>query len=444
MRKRWLSGVLFASAVVAVWSGLLGVEVLRAKEKSSQAWMQVDIGIIGTASADILEKALEEVDARHAAGLLIRLDTPGGSLDATRVMVQAMLAAPFPIVVWVGPGGARAGSAGAFITLAANVAAMAPGTNIGAAHPIDASGQNIPGEEAARKAQNDTVAFMESIAKARGRNVELAASFVETSVSVTAEEAFEQKVIDLVARDARALMKALHGRQVEIKPGVSVTLDTETADLIPVVKTFRQKVLEILSNPNVFYLLFLAGVIGLGYELTHPGVLFPGVAGGICLILAFIATSVLPISWGALALILLGVLMMVAEVFLPSFGVLGIGGMVAFILGSIFVVDPSNAQGLRVSLWAIGPGVLFVGAASATIGWLVLRSRNRKVLTGEEALVGEKVKVVVGFSEGRGKVRCQGELWEAVLSEESSTAPEVGAGLEVVGRRGMVLVVRRI
>lgn len=415
-----------------------------ATAKDVGPWFSASIGIIGTASEDILEKAMLEVDARKGAGLIIKLDTPGGSLDATRGMVKAILAAKYPVVVWVGPGGARAGSAGAFITLAAHVAAMASGTNIGAAHPIEANGQDVPAGEAARKIENDTIAFMESIARARNRNIEMATSFVASSLSITAEEALENRVIDFLARDVDALMKNLDGRTVEIKPGQSVTLQTVDAEIVTIEKTFRQRVLEILSNPNVFYLLFLAGVVGLGYELTHPGVLFPGVAGGICLILAFIATSVLPISWGALALILLGIGLMVAEVFLPSFGLFGIGGLVAFVLGSIFVVDPSNIHGMRVSLWAIFPGVAFVAGSSAIIGWLVLRARNRTVLTGKEVLIGQVAEARGEFVGSRGRVRVQGEIWDARMEgADGETQVAGGARLKIVAVDGLTLVVRR-
>jgi membrane-bound serine protease (ClpP class) len=288
----------------------------------SGSWLEVEIGIIGTASADILETALREVKDNNYAGLIIVLDTPGGALEATRTMVKEILAAPFPVIVWVGPSGAHAGSAGSFITLAGHFATMAPGTNIGAAHPVQGMGQDLEqGSDMRAKVENDTIAFMESIAKLRGRNVEMARSFVATSISITAEEALENKVIDLVAGDLTQVLKAADGRTVTVGEQKTVQLKTAEAQRVQYEKSIRQKFLEILSNPNLFYLLFIAGLLGIGFELTHPGTLVPGVIGAISLILALISSAVLPVNFGAMLLIVASVAFMVAEVFLPSFGI---------------------------------------------------------------------------------------------------------------------------
>ena len=388
-------------------------------------WLDVKIGVIGTASEDILNAAMEEVRKHGYAGLVISLDTPGGALENTRNMVKTIMAAPFPIVVWVGPAGSRAGSAGAFITISGHIAAMAPGTNIGAAHPIDASGKDIDNEELGRKVTNDTVAFIESIAKARNRNVDMARSFVQTSVSITDTEALENKIIDFKAANSVELLAALNGRTITLDDKTAVKVDTKEAGLVPYEKTFRQKILEILSNPNLFYLLFMAGLIGIGYELTHPGMLFPGTVGAICLILALIATSVLPVSYGAAALILAGVGMLIAEAFLPSFGVLGVGGFVALVLGSVFLVDPQNEAGQRISLLAIAPTAVVIGGGFLALGYLILRSEKSPPKSGKEALAGSIGTVIQDFIDGKGQIRVAGAIWSAQLSGLSGT--EYGA-----------------
>ncbi len=403
------------------------------------SWLEVEIGIIGPASKDILDTAITEAVTEGNDGVLVRLDTPGGALDSTRDMVKSIIGAPIPVIVWVGPAGSRAGSAGAFITLAAHVAAMAPGTNIGAAHPIQASGKDVEAGEAERKMLNDTLAFMESIAKRRGRNIDMARSFVATSVSITDDEALANKVIDLVAKDPTELFEKLEGREVELESGKKIVLATKGAARVRFDKSLRQKLLEVLSNPNLFYLLFMAGLIGIGFELTHPGMFLPGIVGGICLILALIATSVLTVSLGAAALILLGVAMLVAEAFVPSFGVLGIGGLVALVLGSAFLVDPTDAAGLRVSWFMIAPGAITVGVAFLALGYLVMRARKAPVVSGREALIGARGIAVTAFEAQRGQVRVDGSIWSAVTSE----AVAKGDAIMVDKVEGLVLTVRR-
>jgi membrane-bound serine protease (ClpP class) len=379
-------------------------------------WIEVDIGIIGPSSEDIMHAAMKQVQEDGGQGLIIRLDTPGGSLESTRKMVQEMMAAPFPIIVWVGPAGARAGSAGAFITLAAHVAAMAPGANIGAAHPISSSGEDIGGE-LDKKVLNDTEAFIASIAKKRNRNIEMARSFVVTSASITAQEALEHKIIDLISPDLPSLLEKLDQRVIILDSGKQIKINSKDAVTIKYEPSLKQKLLEILSNPNLFYLLFMAGLIGLGYELTHPGVIFPGVVGIICMLLALIATSVLPVSYGAAALILAGVGMLIAEAFIPSFGTLGIGGVAAFVIGSIFLVDPHNEQGLRLSWMVIAPGALVIAGAFLALGFLVLRATKAPIQSGQEAMLGESVRVIKDFVGGCGQVRASGAIWSARLSE---------------------------
>jgi membrane-bound serine protease (ClpP class) len=408
----------FLGSIIVSLAFIWASASLMLQANPAPTWLEVEIGIVGASSTDILESALKKVKKESHAGLIIRLDTPGGQLDATRTMVKEILGANVPVVVWVGPAGARAGSAGAFLTMAGHVAAMAPGTNIGASHPVDASGQQPPSKEMADKITNDTVAFIESIATVRKRNIEMARSFVLTSASITDEEALRENVIDLVASDIPELMGKIHGREVELQSGAKLTLNTQGATIVPYEKSLRQRALEILSNPNLFYLLFLAGIIGLGFELTHPGALFPGIAGGICMILALIAMSVLPVSFGALGLMIIGIALIVAELFVPSFGLLGIGGITAFVLGSVFLVDPSNEAGLRISLFTILPSVVVVTGVAVTIGWLVLKAERTKVTSGSEGLIGMSAEVLQDFRNGHGKVRVAGEIWQATSSAE--------------------------
>ena len=404
-------------------------------------WLELSVGIISTATVEMLARAVEIVTTENYQGLLIKLDTPGGALEATRKIVQQMLAAPFPIVVWVGPGGAHAGSAGAFVTLAATVAAMAPGTNIGAAHPVQASGKDVDtSEKVGEKIINDTVAFIESIAEVRQRNVEMARSFVITSMSITAEEALEHKVIDMLASSRDQLLEALHGREVT-QQDRPLQIVSAKARVVPYQPSLRQEALELLGNPNLFYLLFLAGLIGLGFELTHPGALFPGIFGAICLLLALISTAVLPVSFGAAALIVFGFVLLIAEVFVPSFGILGIGGVAAFLVGSVFLVDPDNAHGLRVSWYTIAPGAIFICVVALTIGYLIAKSLKAKARSGAETIIGAQGTALQDFhSDGKGQIRVLGEVWAATSSDPH---PAAGDQVEVVAMQGLQLTVKK-
>jgi len=386
-------------------------------------WLELRLGTIGAASTDILKSALNEIQKQKMNGLLIILDTPGGSLEATRTMVQDIMGAPVPVVVWVGPDGAHAGSAGTFITLAANVASMAPSTNIGAAHPIDITGQDIDSKSDLRsKVENDSIAFIQTIADARGRNREMAASFVSNSLAITAQEALENKVIDVIAPDIKTLMKGLDGREVKVGDTPQV-LQTATAEVIPFEKNFRHELLEILSNPNLFYLLFIIGLLGLAFEITHPGVIAPGVIGAISLLLALIASSMLPVNFGAMLLILASVVFMVAEIFLPSFGALGIGGLIGFVSGSILLIDDKAEPALRISRWLIIPASLFLLIFFLGLGWLLMRNLKAKAKTGVETFLGAEVEAVEYFIDGHGRVRIFGEYWNATEVNHQTVKP---------------------
>ncbi len=408
----------------------------------SKVWLTVDLGVIGVASADILKSAMQKAEADQMAGLIIVLDTNGGALDATREMVKDILAAPIPIIVWVGPSGAHAGSAGAFITLAASIAAMAPGTQIGAAHPIQMNGEDIESHNDLRnKLENDTVAFMESIATLRGRNKEMATSFVVTSLSVTSEEALENKVIDLISPSLEQLLIALDGKTITLEDKTTLTLSTQGASFQAFEKNLRQRFLEILSNPNLFYLLFIAGILGLGFELTHPGVVLPGVVGALCMVLALISTSVLPINFGGMILILVSIAFMVAELFLPSFGALGIGGFIGFVVGSVLLIDSKNQLGLGISWFTIGPSALAILGFLLWLSWVLVRNQRSKAQTGQGALIGKYGEALEDFHDGAGQMRIDGEIWTAALSE--STEVRKGDRLFVLASEGLTLKVKR-
>ncbi len=395
---------------------LVFITLIWSMGASAGNWLILDIENIGVASQQILDKTLAKAQESGAAGIVVRLDSPGGTLDATRHMVKAILNASVPVVVWVGPGGARAGSAGAFITLAGHVAAMAPGTNIGAAHPVGADGKDI-GPDMRNKVQNDTEAFMESIAKVRQRNLSMARSFVVNSVSITAEEALEHQVIDLIAADIPELLRKINGRSITLGEGQQpATLQSDPAVTEVVEPSWALKLLAIISHPNVFYLLFVGGLLGLGFELTHPGGLVPGVLGGLSLILALIATSVLPVNFGSLLLIVVSVAFMVAELFVPSFGILGIGGIAGFVTGSLLLIDAEKSLGMGISLWLILPAVLFFVAIGLFIGLVLLKDRKRQPVSGVHAMVGQKGTVVERSGDQEYMVLVEGEYWRARMA----------------------------
>jgi membrane-bound serine protease (ClpP class) len=391
-------------------------------------------GTINPAVADFVAESIAHARTEGAGALVIELDTPGGLLTSARTIVKGILAAPLPIIVYVAPSGAGAGSAGVFITMAAHVAAMAPGTTIGAAHPVGGQGEDIPGAMG-KKIENFTASFSESIARQRGRNVAWAVKAVRQSVSVAADEAARLKVVDLVARDLDDLAAQVEGRTVEVA-GEKRILHLQPVEVRTREMRLSQRVLSILADPNIAYLLMLAGLLGLYIEFTHPGVLFPGVAGGICLLLALTAMQVLPLDYGALALLGLGVALLVAEAFLPTFGVVGVGGLLAFVLGSLFLFDSAGddvevARGIVVG--AGGGFACFV----LLVGTLVARRRSQPARLGVEGMIG-----AIGTARERlapsGTVLVNGEYWTA----EADDAIEQGAPVEVTGVRGLRLRVR--
>ncbi|MCY1073961.1 NfeD family protein [Archangium lansingense] len=397
-------------------------------------------------SAFLVDCVRRAQEAGHQA-LLIRLDTPGGELESTRNIVRAFLGARIPVLVWVGPSGARAGSAGVFITLASHLAAMAPGTNIGAAHPVvGLSGQDpeeAGGKEMARKIENDAVAFVEAIAKQRGRNVEWAISAVRNSESVPAEKALALHVIEHVAPTQESFLEWANGRSVTVGD-TPVTLRTANAQVVDLRPSFSQRFLHALAQPAVVYILFLIAGLGIAIELTHPGLFAPGVVGVVCLVLALLASSALPVRTGAIVLLLLGVALLVAELFVTS-GLLGTAGLGLLVLGGVFLVDRFDPgwfldSPLQVPLRTMLPTAVFVAGAAVYLAFRAAETRRKPQLAGDAGLVGEMGQVLDTVSPSGGEVFVHGERWAAL---SSSPLP---AGTRVVVRRveGLTLFVDEV
>jgi membrane-bound serine protease (ClpP class) len=393
-------------------------------------------GVISPITVRLVSAAIERTRTDGAAALVILLDTPGGLERSMRSIVREMLNSPVPVVVYVSPTGARAASAGAFITIAAHVAAMAPATNIGAAHPVAAGGGAVD-KESMRKIENDAAAFIRSVARERGRNADWAEKAVRTSVSATEREALKLGIIDLVADNLPQLLEKIDGREVKTAGG-AVTLRTRGAAVRPVEIGWRDKFLAIITDPNVAYVLLMLGMLGLFFELANPGVILPGVIGGICLILAFFAFQTLPINWAGLLLILFGIVLLIAEIKVVSHGVLTIGGVIAILLGSVMLVNTAELP-IRVSWTVIIPAVavtagIFVFAISAGV-----RAQLSRPTTGAAGLLSEVGEARTAI-DPEGEVMVRGELWTAVAN-----GPGIGVGerVRVVGVEGLKLRVER-
>jgi len=422
---------------LAVALALLAAAVLRpwpATAAAPVATIQID-GVINPVTVRLVEGALTRAQAEGAGALVIQLDTPGGLERSMRLICQRLLNAEIPVIVYVSPTGARAASAGVFITMAAHVAAMAPATNIGAAHPVALGGG--ADKESLKKIENDAAAFARTIALERGRNVEWAEKAVRQSVSITEREAVKLKVVDLVADSMPDLLDKLDGRSVKTARG-PVTLQTRGASVKAIEIGFRDRVLNVITDPNVAYILMMLGMLGLFFELSNPGVILPGVVGGISLILAFFAFQSLPINFAGLLLILFGIVLLIAEIKVVSHGVLAIGGIVAMALGSLMLFDAPEI-GFRVSWRVILPTVgatagIFLFVIAAGVRALAARSP-----VGAPALVGE-TGIARGALSPEGQVLVHGELWRAVVR---GAPVEEGARVRVVGVKGLTLTVEK-
>lgn len=391
---------------------------------------------INPGSGDYLMEAISKADAQQASYLLIQLDTPGGLLNTTRAITQKMLNSKTPIVVFIGPQGAHAGSAGALITFAADVAVMAPGTNIGAAHPVVPGGQKMD-ETMAKKMANDTAAFAESLAKVKGRNTEWAVKAVKQSESIIAEKALSNGVIDLMANDVPDLVEKLKGHKLGVVKGDITQLPSEPGKVVEIAMSIKQKLVSFFADPNLAYMIMSLGGLCIWIEVTNPGLIFPGVLGVICILISLISFQLMPISYGALALIFVGMALIVAELFITSFGVLAIGGITAFIVGSLFLMDTAASE-FQISLAIILPTAAVLAGSALMLGGLLLRTRNVRYTGGADGMVGEYGETRERTDATNGRVFVQGELWNAVcLTGEL----EPGQVVQVKEVRSLVLVV---
>jgi membrane-bound serine protease (ClpP class) len=392
-------------------------------------------GAIGPATADYIQRALGVAGSRQYACLILQLDTPGGLLESTKQIVQSLYASKVPTVVYVTPSGANATSAGCFITLAADVAAMAPNTSIGAAHPVTVGGggeQEKPDEVMKQKLENYASSYIEAIAQKRGRNAEWAKAAVVKSESVTAEKALELKVIDLIAPDLPGLLKQLDGRVVG-----NQTLRTADAKVVPIPMIARERVFQLLWRPEVMLILMLMAVYGIIGELSSPGAILPGVIGAIALILSLYMATVLPVNVAGLALISLAVLLFIVDLFAPTHGVLTFGGIAAFLLGALMLFD-RNEPTFRLSLAYIIPATLVTAGFFMFVVGAGLRAQYLPVRVGRETLLGRTVPALSRIDAGQGKVFVEGEYWNAV----SETPVEAGQEVIIVGITGLTLTVK--
>lgn len=423
-------------------------------------------GPIGPATSDYVGRGLLQAQEQGARAVILQMDTPGGLDTSMRKIIRAIIRSPVPVLTYVAPGGARAASAGTYILYASHIAAMAPGTNVGAATPVqmlgggapadrpeqdkdgteasDDAGNKAPEEDGRQDAEgvggdamqhkliNDAVAYIRSLAELRGRNADWAEQAVRQAESLSAEAAAERKVVDFVAADVPDLLRQADGRSVDVA-GNGLRLATAGLSVQRLEPDWRSRLLAVITNPNVAYVLMLIGIYGLFFEFANPGFIVPGVAGAIALVLALYALHVLPVNYAGLALIVLGIAFMVGEAFVPSFGALGIGGVIAFVFGSIILMD-TDSEFYAISRPLIFAVALVSAAVFIGIAMLAVRSYKRPVVSGQEALVGDTAVAMESFS-GEGLVRAQGEVWQA----RSETGVTEGQHLRIKSIEGLVL-----
>jgi membrane-bound serine protease (ClpP class) len=383
---------------------LAGTNIVFAEQ--SEVYIIQVADAISPGTAEFIKSGIKTAEENEAACIIIELDTPGGLAESMRLIVQNILASNVPVVVFVYPGGARAASAGVMITMAADVAAMAPGTNIGAAHPVGAGGKEID-KTMSEKVINDMVAQAKSVAEKRGRNAKWVEDAIRESVSVTETEALKENIIDLIATDTDDLIKQLNGREIKDRG----TLKLDNVKKVVVKETLRTKILKTISNPNIAYILMMIGLAGLYFEFSHPGSIFPGVIGAIALILAFFAMQTLPVNYAGILLIVLAIIFFIMEMKITSYGLLSVAGVVSLLLGSLMLFK-GNTPDMKVSLQVVLPTIVIISGFFVAVAGLVFRAQISKPTTGSSGLVGE-IGVVKKALAPEGKVFVHGELWNA-------------------------------
>ncbi len=448
------------SAIACLFGLLLLSGFLSGQDNSGSRVMLMEIkGGIGPATTDYVRRGLDDAAQDGAMAVVLRIDTPGGLDAATRDINQAILASPVPVIGYVAPEGARAASAGTYILYATHVAAMAPATSLGAATPVsisggdagggggqpepsdgeadDAEGADKTGGGSAmeRKVVNDSVAYLRGLAERRGRDTEFAEAAVRDAATLTSSQALERGVIEYIADNVEHLLAQVDGLELTLEQG-GLTLATAGAEVVPVVPDWRNRLLATITDPGVAYFLLMIGLYGLIFEGYNPGVLVPGVIGAISLLLALYALQVLPVNYVGVTLIILGIALITAEMFLPSFGVMGIGGLVALVFGSIMLFD-TDVPGFGVPVAMIGSMAAISGLAFMAVMYLALAARRRPVTTGKHELVGQQAVALAPFH-GRGRVRIRGEDWQA----DSGEPVLGGQAVRVVALEGLVLVVQ--
>jgi membrane-bound serine protease (ClpP class) len=454
----WLVVLLFALCLALPFVALPFKEA-RGQPAQGHPSILIDTrGAIGFVAASYLSKALERATAQGAPAVIVRLDTPGGLLSSTREMIQAILASRLPVVMYVAPDGSRAASAGTYLMYASHVAAMAPGTHLGAATPISLApglpgspppSKPPPGSEkqaekdstttSERKAINDAVAYIRSLAELRGRNADWAEKAVREAATLTASAALKEGVIDVIAKDVDELLAKIDGRSVTTAVG-QVRLETKGRGVVVLEPDWRMRLMSVITDPNIALILLMIGIYGILFEFWSPGAIAPGVIGGISLILALTALAVLPVNYAGLALLIFGIALMVAEAFSPGFGIAGLGGIAAFALGALFLFDPEQSDVPIAVSWQVVAGLTALSAAFfAGILGFALRARRRPVSTGAERMIGA-MGHVVSWTGTSGRIHLDGELWNA----RSIQALSKGQRVRVVGRTGLTLAVEPI
>ena len=415
---------------------LTGVTTVYSGEKNNQPLNQSSViiqleinGVIGPATADYIERNLQKAFVSQAKAVLINMDTPGGLDASMRSIIKQIISSPIPVITYVTPGGARAASAGTYILYASHIAAMAPATNLGAATPVqiggfgsfgddkDSSDKDQDDEKAkpltdpmTHKMVNDASAYIRGLAKMHGRNEQWAEQAVREAASLSSEEALKLNVINIVAVDVSDLLKQLHGRKVNVS-GKEFIFNTEQIEIISIKPDWRSQFLAVITNPSIAYILLMIGIYGLAFEFSNPGSIVPGTIGGICLLLALYALQLLPVNYAGVGLILLGVALMVAEAFAPSFGILGFGGVIAFVMGSVILID-TDVPGFGIDLGLIAGFALSSAAFFIIAIGLILKSRHRPIVSGKEEMLG-CVGVVLDDFTGTGMIRIHSESWRA-------------------------------